>query len=121
MKNKQDRFYFENFVHASEDACTAANYLVECLKGYDANNISEMLKKMHHYEHAGDTKKHEMSAALAKAFVTPIDREDLALISQNIDDVTDRIEEILQCFYTYQITVSIVRFLNVRFSNPPST
>lgn len=103
MKSKADRFYFDNFVSASDDACTAAEYLVNCLKNYDAGKISEMLKEMHHYEHAGDTKKHEMSAALAKAFVTPIDREDLALISQNIDDVTDRIEEILQCFYTYQI------------------
>lgn len=104
MKNKQDRFYFENFIAASQDACTAADYLVKCLKSYNADNISEMLKQMHHYEHAGDTKKHELSSALAKAFVTPIDREDLALLGQKIDDVTDCIEEILQSFYINQIT-----------------
>ncbi|MGN0519694.1 MAG: DUF47 domain-containing protein [Candidatus Fimenecus sp.] len=104
MKNKQDRFYFENFIAASDDTCSAADYLVKCLKNYDADKMRDMLKTMHQFEHAGDTKKHEMSASLAKAFVTPIDREDLAVISQCIDDVTDCIEEILQCFYTYQIT-----------------
>ena len=59
---------------------------------------------MHTFEQAGDIKKHEMSAALAKAFVTPVDREDLALISQNIDDTTDCVEDILQRFYMNRIT-----------------
>ena len=54
---------------------------------------------MHAIEHEADTKKHAMVEALAKAFVTPIDREDLAEISQNIDDVADAIEEVLQQFY----------------------
>ena len=44
-----------------------------------------------------------MSTSLAKAFVTPIDREDLAELSQNIDEVTDGVEEILQRFYVHRI------------------
>ncbi|MBR2949329.1 MAG: DUF47 family protein [Lachnospiraceae bacterium] len=60
---------------------------------------------MHTYEHDADTKKHEMTKALAKAFVTPIDREDLAVISQNIDEVCDCIEEVLQRFYVDQIQI----------------
>ena len=55
--------------------------------------------------YTADGKKHEMSAALAKAFVTPIDREDLALISHDIDDVTDNIEEVLQRFYMNHVEV----------------
>lgn len=104
MANKADRFYFENFVAAAEQSCLAAHYLVECLAGYKAENLTDMLENMHAIEHEGDGKKHEMSAALAKAFVTPIDREDLALISHNIDDVTDNIEEVLQRFYMNRIT-----------------
>lgn len=100
---KTDRMYFENLVASSESACTAANYLVECFANFEHEKLQEMLKAMHEFEHAGDTQKHEMSAALAKAFVTPVDREDLALISQNIDDVTDSIEEVLQAFYMYRI------------------
>ena len=100
---KADRMYFENLVNAAECACKAADYLVECMTQYQTDNIKAMLNAMHELEHAGDTKKHEMEAALAKAFVTPVDREDLALISQNIDEVTDSIEEVLQAFYMYRI------------------
>ena len=70
---------------------------------------------MHELEHAGDTKKHEMTEALARAFVTPIEREDLATISQNIDEVTDGIEEVLQGFYMYQlssVTPEAIAFAN---------
>ena len=102
---KADRMYFENLVNAAECACKAADYLLECMTNYRPENIKDMLNTMHELEHAGDTKKHEMGAALAKAFVTPIDREDLALISQNIDEVTDGIEEVLQAFYMYRIKV----------------
>ncbi|MBQ7288781.1 MAG: DUF47 family protein [Clostridia bacterium] len=103
MANKADRFYFENFISAIDDTCKAADYLVECLTNYDPANMTDMLEHMHTFEHAGDQKKHDMHTALAKAFVTPIDREDLAEVSQNIDDVTDKIEEILQRFYVDQI------------------
>lgn len=107
MANKADKFYFENFIEAAEYSCKAADYLVECLTAYDPEQIEKMLETMHDFEHSADKKKHEMSTALAKAFVTPIDREDLAELSQNIDEVADTIEEILQRFYVNQIrTVS---------------
>ena len=100
---KSDRFFFENFVSAAECCCIAANYLEECLTCFDPANIREMLVKMHGYEHAADIKRHEMSAALAKAFVTPIDREDLALLSHDIDEVADCIEEVMQRIYVNRI------------------
>lgn len=103
MANKADRFYFENFILAADHACKAAEYLEECLTNFDARQIDDMLRQMHEIEHAADKNKHEMSTALAKAFVTPLDREDLAELSHNIDEVTDKIEEILQRFYVNQI------------------
>lgn len=101
---KADKVFFENLIEAADSSCKAAEYLVECLENYNPEKITEMLEKMHEYEHAGDVKRHDMSAALAKAFVTPVDREDLALISHNVDEVTDDIEEILQRFYANRIT-----------------
>ncbi len=96
---KADRFYFDNFVEAGTQSSKAAAYLADFLKNYDPATLGNAVLSLHEIEHAGDLKKHEMTAALAKAFVTPVDREDLALISQNIDDVTDTIEEVLQQFY----------------------
>ncbi len=101
---KADRFYFENLVTAGTHCCDAADYLSETLKTFDYSNIQKNLAEMHEIEHKGDNTKHQMSEALAKAFVTPVDREDLALISQNIDDVTDTVEEVLQQLYMDKIT-----------------
>ncbi len=100
---KGDKFYFENFSECATLAKSAATYLVECLENYDADKIEEMLANMHTFEHNADIKKHEMNETLAKAFVTPVDREDLDMLSQQLDNVSDTIEEILQKFYIYNI------------------
>ena len=85
MANKADRQYFENFTAAADYTCQASRYLVECLNNFDLDNIKAMLETMHEFEHKGDDKHHEMSGMLAKAFVTPVDREDLAMISQSME------------------------------------
>ena len=103
MANKSDRFYFENFIACAECACCAAKYLEHCLTNYDPDKLASMLSELHKTEHDADMKKHELSSALAKAFVTPIEREDLDILSQNIDEVVDKIEEVLQLFYIYDI------------------
>ncbi len=103
MANKADKFYFENFIAAGECSKKAAEHLANYLKDFDATEIGNYIRDIHEIEHAGDVKRHEMSAALAKAFVTPVDREDLALISGNIDHVTDVIEEVVQNLYVDRI------------------
>ena len=100
---KGDKFYFENYEATTALAKQASLYLVECLEHYDSEKIAPMLEQMHSIEHSADIKKHEMSEALAKAFVTPVDREDLDMLSHQLDDVVDMIEEILQKFYIYDI------------------
>lgn len=110
---KGDKFYFENFAACTALSKKAAVYLVECLENYKPENFEEMLVKMHEIEHSADIKKHEMDKALAKAFVTPVDREDLDMLSYNLDKVTDRIEEVLQRFYIYNIQAtneSVIQF-----------
>ena len=100
---KKDSFYFDNFVTAADYCCKAARYLQECLNHYDPAKLEQMLATMHEFENDADKCKHAMSEALAKAFVTPMDREDMALISADIDEVADCIEEVLQRFYMNRI------------------
>jgi predicted phosphate transport protein (TIGR00153 family) len=100
---KGDKFYFDNFAASAALSKEAAEYLVKCLENYEAGNIEQMMTEMHEIEHKADTKKHEVDAALAKAFVTPVDREDLDMLSHQLDDVTDKIEEVLQAFYMNNI------------------
>ncbi|MBR2634711.1 MAG: DUF47 family protein [Clostridia bacterium] len=103
MANKQDLFFFENLVQAADCSCRAASFLVQSLEEYRIDALPAMLEEIHRFEHEGDLTKHKMNAALAKAFVTPVDREDLALISHNIDEVTDAVEDVLQSFYMNRI------------------
>lgn len=100
---KGDKFYFENFIECTTLAKKAANYLVECLKNFDADKIEAMLRDMHIFEHSADKKKHEMNEKLAKAFVTPVEREDLDVLSHEIDNVLDTLEEVLQKLYIYGV------------------
>ena len=50
-------------------------------------------------EHAADEKKHVVLNTMVKAFITPIEREDIILLSQNIDEMTDKIEDVLIRIY----------------------
>jgi uncharacterized protein len=45
--------------------------------------------KVQAIEHQGDKMVHDMEEALAKTFVTPIDREDLQRLSSEVDTITD--------------------------------
>ena len=93
---KGDKFYFENFSQCTALSKNAADYLVKCLENYDQDKMDTMLEEIHEIEHNADIKRHEMGDALAKAFVTPVDREDLDMLSHNLDNVTDKIEDIVQ-------------------------
>ena len=100
---KGDKLYFENYIACADLSKKAAAYLVECLENYEPDNIEKMLEEMHVYEHSADMKKHEMNEMLAKAFVTPVDREDLDMMSQQLDTVLDLLEEVLQKLYIFNI------------------
>lgn len=100
---KGDKFYYDTLLASAICSREAASYLVTCLENYDTAQLQAMLNHMHEIEHNADTKKHDMDAKLAKAFVTPIEREDLAQLSYDLDEVTDKIEEVLQKLYMYNI------------------
>lgn len=49
----------------------------------------ETVKKMRAFEHEGDTLAHEIADMLNRTFITPIDREDIFALANNLDDVLD--------------------------------
>ena len=99
MAKKQDMFYFDNFCTCADFSCQAACLLDRTMREFNPAQIKEKLDEMHTVEHAADEKKHEMLHILAKAFITPIEREDIILLSQNIDEVTDKIEDVMLRLY----------------------
>ena len=103
MANKKQERYYELFVEMSEFSCEAARLLSEILKGYDPGKIVDYLEKMHAIEHDGDVSRHGMIKILAKEFITPIEREDIMAMGESVDTVTDKVEDVLQKMYMYNV------------------
>ena len=99
MKKKKEEFYYKNLCSCVEIACEATKVLNETVKHYDRDVIKDKLAVMHELEQKGDAKRHKMMAALNKAFITPIEREDLVSLSNCLDDITDGVEDILLEIY----------------------
>ncbi len=100
---KQDEFYFDNFVECTHYSLKAAKLLQQIIENFDAKRLDEDVKLMHEIEHDADTKKHEMLAVLMKAFMTPIEREDIMLLSSCLDEVTDKIEDVVLKMYCNRV------------------
>ena len=104
MSKKQDAFYFQNFIACAEASCSAAKLLKNTLTNFRKEEISDKLSEIHQIEHNADEKKHLIIDKLSKAFISPIEREDIVALSQNIDDITDKIEDVLLRIYINHIT-----------------
>ncbi len=103
MARKQDAYFFDNLVACMDHACNAADILSKTLSTFQPEALPTAMKAIHTEEHAADCKKREQTEALAKAFITPIDREDILLLSHNIDDVVDKVEDVLMRLYCNNI------------------
>ncbi|MBA2482417.1 MAG: DUF47 family protein [Planctomycetes bacterium] len=83
---KEDHFY--DFL---ERQARVAHQAAQVLAKYkDASTTPQGIREqVQDIEHEGDTIVHEMLDALAKTFVTPIDREDMQRLSKRLDDIVD--------------------------------
>ena len=100
---KKRNEYFECFEALVEYSCRAADYLQEALKEFRPETLEEKRVGMHAIEHAADDEKHKMMKKLAKEFITPIEREDIIQMAAELDEVTDKIEDVLIRIYMYNI------------------
>ncbi|TAH66230.1 MAG: DUF47 domain-containing protein [Anaerolineaceae bacterium] len=95
MKRKHGFNYFEAFVELSKYSLSSAEILHNILLNFDPSELSQKLKEMHDIEHSADLAKHVLMNNLVKEFLPPIEREDIISLSQEIDDVTDSVEDVL--------------------------
>jgi predicted phosphate transport protein (TIGR00153 family) len=100
---KKNNPYFDDFITMVNFSCRAAEYLQTVLKDFRPDTLPERRETMHEIEHAADEVKHGMMRRLVKEFVTPIDREDIIRLVNELDDVTDKIDDILIRMYMYNI------------------
>ena len=101
MRKQRSNEYFEGFVTGMESACKAAEYLENLVAHFDSEKLADQIDEIHAIEHEADINKHKLMQKLAKEFITPIEREDIILLLQQIDNVTDFIEDVVRKMFMY--------------------
>jgi predicted phosphate transport protein (TIGR00153 family) len=104
MAKNKNYNYFGKFVELVDYSCKCAEILHKTLVNFDADTINEKLDELHDIEHSGDLAKHELLAQLATEFIAPIEREDIVKLSQEIDDITDAVEDVLIKIHMFNVT-----------------
>ena len=117
MKKKEKYSYFEEFIKISEHIEESSNKLKELMNNYNEENLDKSIEEIHKLEHSSDRIVHKMRKFLIKDFLPPIEREDIAVIVNKLDDIEDGIDEIAIDFkiinieYIKQDTLEIIDIL----------
>lgn len=100
MKTKKKKFdYFECLADMSLYALEEAKLLKKAVADFRPEDSETLRSAMHELEHKCDEVKHDMTTALVKEFLPPIDREDLFRLSHVTDNLTDSVESVAVFFY----------------------
>lgn len=82
---REDHFY--DFLESQANVAHAGAVALARFK--DGRPAMKVREEVQAIEHEGDKISHDLEEALAKTFVTPIDREDLHKLSTELDDILD--------------------------------
>jgi len=93
--------FYDLFEQETSNLVVAAEKLVDLFDNYE--DVEAKAKELKELEHRGDVITHEIIQRLHRTFVTPIDREDITLLAQSLDDVMDFIEAAGRTAFLYSI------------------
>ena len=94
MKRKELN-YFDEFIKNADIALEISKMLKEYVDSFDANISEEIEMQVHQLENEADKNLHEILNYLIKDFLPPIEREDIIMLSNRIDDTIDCIDEVV--------------------------
>ena len=100
----KEKDYFEMFVKSVDFNCEIAEQLCALAGRYaSVTDMKQEVQKLHDIEHTADIHFHTLYEHLNKAFITPIEREDILELAQAIDNVSDTIEDVGFALYYLNI------------------
>lgn len=98
----QEARFYDLFEKASENLVQAAKELRDLFNGYD--NVPIKVQHIAELEHEGDSITHSIMEKLHITFVTPLDREDIAQLTNKLDDMLDMIEAGANAMILYNVS-----------------
>ena len=99
--------FFDLFEGSARNMVKAAQELKGLVDTWE--DVEGRVGKIAQMETEGDTITHQIMAQLNRTFVTPFDREDIALLAHSLDDVMDFIDAAADAMLIYKIDHSTPR------------
>ncbi|MBN1176950.1 MAG: DUF47 domain-containing protein [Dehalococcoidales bacterium] len=93
--------FFDLFEESAQNIVKASNALKEIVD--DWQFIDSRVAEITEMEHQGDTFTHQIISLLHRTFVTPFDREDIALLAHTMDDILDFIHAAADAMFIYKV------------------
>ena len=93
--------FFVLFEDSARNMVKAAHSLKELVDTWE--DVEQKVGELDELEHQGDTITHQIMAQVHRTFVTPFDREDIALLGHTLDDVTDFIHAAGTAMLLYKV------------------
>ena len=98
---REDRF-FGLLRSSARNLHQTTTALVELFENFD--DLEARAEEIKRLEEIGDHIIHEIMNNLHRTFVTPFDREDIAMLGERLDDVVDNAEEVARTLIEYKVT-----------------
>ncbi len=93
--------FFAFFEQQAENLVKMAQQLKDMVNTWQ--NLKERASVLADMEQEGDAIAHDITTLLHRTFVTPLDREDISGLTQAMDVVADRIHEVADIIFLYQV------------------
>jgi len=84
--------FFDMFEELAHTLQKTSSFLIKIHS--DQNRLSFYAKKIQDLEHKADAICHRLTQEAEQTFITPIDREDIHLLANSLDNIIDYIEDI---------------------------
>ena len=97
----REKKFFILFEQSAQNVVKIAQQLKDMVNTWE--NVKERVGVIASLEHEGDAITHQIVAELHRTFVTPFDREDIALLAESLDDVTDFIHSAADAMLIYKV------------------
>lgn len=95
------KIFFELFEESAGNMVKTALLMQDMVNSWD--NLEGRAAQIDEHEHIGDTTTHKIIELLHRTFVTPFDREDMALLAHTLDDIVDFIHAAAVAIHIYKI------------------
>jgi predicted phosphate transport protein (TIGR00153 family) len=98
----REQKFFDLFEESAKNIIKASQALKEMIDSWQF--IDSRVAEITELEHEGDTIAHQVISLLHRTFVTPFDREDIALLAHTMDDIIDFVHAAADSMFIYKIT-----------------